>query len=164
MERMDELMRPPAAVSAMLMVSPRDLSRDVTSSRIGRMALGGKSEAADVVDMLRCTRSAGDLLDEVIVVYTGVLVVEKPMVRVWKRRRRGFTTDVALIEERHKEGIYVLYTESSRMTMSNGEISQITNHCRPALMPADVLLKSRSNIIIELNLGANPASRTLFLR
>lgn len=52
MERIDELMRPPAAVSAMLMVSPRDLRSDVTSSRIGRMALGGKSGTDDVA-MLR---------------------------------------------------------------------------------------------------------------
>ena len=54
MERIEELMRPPAAVSAMLMVSPRDLRRDVTSSRIGWMALGGKSGTDDVVDMMRC--------------------------------------------------------------------------------------------------------------
>jgi hypothetical protein len=42
----------------MLMVSPRDLRREVTSSRIGRMALGGKSET-DEVDMLRCGCSSG---------------------------------------------------------------------------------------------------------
>ena len=53
MESSDELIRPPAAVSAMLMVSPRDLRREVTSSKIGRMALGGKSETDDV-DMVRC--------------------------------------------------------------------------------------------------------------
>lgn len=56
MERSDELIRPPAAVSAMLMVSPRDLRREVTSSKIGRMALGGKSET-DEVDMVRCSGS-----------------------------------------------------------------------------------------------------------
>ena len=55
MERSDELIRPPAAVSAMLIVSPRDLRRVVTSSKIGRMALGGKSET-DEVDMVRCGR------------------------------------------------------------------------------------------------------------
>ena len=53
MERIDELTRPPAAVSAMLTVSPRDLRRDVTSSRIGRMALGGKSGTDDVVMLSR---------------------------------------------------------------------------------------------------------------
>lgn len=56
MDKIDELIRPPAAVSAMLMVSPRDLRRDVTSSRIGRMALGGKSETDVVVAILRCAR------------------------------------------------------------------------------------------------------------
>ena len=61
MERIEELMRPPAAVSAMLMVSPRDLRRDVTSSKTGRMALGGKSGTDDVVDMLRFNCSNGSL-------------------------------------------------------------------------------------------------------
>ena len=65
MERSDELIRPPAAVSAMLMVSPRDLRREVTSSKIGRMALGGKSET-DEVDMVRCC--CGRTLDGVLCV------------------------------------------------------------------------------------------------
>lgn len=77
---MEELMRPPAAVSAMLMVSPRDLRRDVTSSRIGRMALGGKSEAANVLDMLRCARGGENLLDEMVVNAGVVLVIEQPVV------------------------------------------------------------------------------------
>lgn len=58
MESSDELIRPPAAVSAMLMVSPRDLRREVTSSKIDRMALGGKSEI-DEVDMVRCGCGSG---------------------------------------------------------------------------------------------------------
>ena len=74
-DRIDELMRPPAAVSAMLMVSPRDLRRDVTSSRIGRMALGGKSGTDDVV-MLRCgCRNCSFFV--FIDVSTGVLVIEQ---------------------------------------------------------------------------------------
>ena len=79
MERIEELMRPPAAVSAMLMVSPRDLRRDVTSSRIGRMALGGKSGVDDVVDMVRCGRGNCSLL-VLIDGSIGLLVIEQLMV------------------------------------------------------------------------------------
>lgn len=74
MDRMDELMRPPAAVSAMLMVSPRDLRRDVTSSKIGRIALGGKSGTDDVA-MLRCAcRNCNFFV--LIEVSAGVLIIE----------------------------------------------------------------------------------------
>lgn len=50
-------MRPPAAVSAMLIVSPRDLRREVTSVRIWWMAWGGKS-GVEVEDMVRSWEGA----------------------------------------------------------------------------------------------------------
>lgn len=48
MERMEEERRPPAAVSAMAMVSERDFRRSVTSVRRARRLGGGKA-SADVV-------------------------------------------------------------------------------------------------------------------
>ena len=54
-ERMQEEMRPPAAVSAMETVSPRDLRREVISERMGRRAAGGKSVDGVGVDIVWVT-------------------------------------------------------------------------------------------------------------
>ena len=85
MESSDELIRPPAAVSAMLMVSPRDLRREVTSSRIGRMALGGKSETDDV-DMVRrwCCGSRNGVL---FIVGARTFKKLDDGTVIWRRRR-----------------------------------------------------------------------------
>jgi hypothetical protein len=52
------------------------LRRDVTSSKIGRMALGGKSGTDDVVDMLSFDRGNCSLIDS----SAGVLVIEQLVV------------------------------------------------------------------------------------
>lgn len=49
MERMEEERRPPAAVSAMAMVSERDFRRSVTSVRRARRLGGGKASAEVVI-------------------------------------------------------------------------------------------------------------------
>ena len=87
MDRIDELMRPPAAVSAILIVSPRDLRRDVTSSRIRRMALGGKSVTDDVA-MLRCACCNCSFF-VFTRVSTGLLVIEQQTASVRVRWRIG---------------------------------------------------------------------------
>lgn len=115
----------------MLMVSPRDLRRDVTSSRIGRMALGGKSETDDVVDILRCACGYCSLL---IGVNAVVLVFEQLMAWVRGRWRMGLVTEIDEMKQRYNRDMRSVQSRLSMSTVPNQRARSITNHRRPAQM------------------------------